>query len=167
VNLAYAYTQGRTAALQKFALEAPSPADQLIAAIEQAPDGPPLPAALAAPQLPQPIPQAPPEIAAQPIPPENSFGKDAALGLQQMLALEKAMGQQDAASMFADVERQMSGKGGGRTGTLQIGPQGTEFQARPKLPAPAMKPPASSLGARAAEHVITSAKRPLPGVRAR
>lgn len=87
MNLTHAYNHGRTAALRKFALEAPSPADQLIAAIDQAPDGPPPPAPPTTPMLPQPIPQAPPEIAAQPIPamqdsqepPTNNLGKEAAL----------------------------------------------------------------------------------------
>lgn len=177
MNLADAYNQGRAYALRKFALETPSPADQLIAAIDQAPDGPPPPQMPAAPMLPQPIPQAPPEIAAQPAPamqqsqepPSNSFGKDAALGLQQMLTLEKAMGKADAADMFADVQRQISGQGGGRTGTLHIGPQGTKLQERPKMPTVPGKPaaPGPSLGAQAADHVITSAKRPVPGVRVR
>lgn len=178
MNLNDAYGHGRTAALKKFALAAPSPADELVAAIEHAPDGPPPPAA---PTLPQALPQAPPEIAAKPLPagappdpamqdsqqPPTNLGKEAALGLQQMLFLEKAMGQNDAADMFADVERQMSGKGGGRTGTLKIGPQGTEFQQRPKLPTVPAKPAAPSLGAQAADSVITSAKRPVPGVRVR
>lgn len=178
MNLNDAYGHGRNAALQKFALAAPSPIDEMMASIDQAPDAPMPPAA---PVLPQAIPQAPPEIAAQPLPepaspdpamqdsqqPPTNLGKEAALGLQQMLFLEKAMGQNDAADMFADVERQMSGKGGGRTGTLKIGPQGTEFQQRPKLPTVPAKPSAPSLGTRAAESVITSAKRFAPGVRVR
>lgn len=99
--------------------------------------------------------------------PPTNLGKEAALGLQQMLFLEKAMGQNDAADMFADVERQMSGQGGGRTGTMKIGPQGTEFQQRPKAPTIPAKPAVPSLGTQAAENVITSAKRFAPGVRVR
>lgn len=99
MNLMDAYQQGRAAALQKFALEAPSPADQLIAAIDQAPDGPPPPLT---PQLPQQIPQAPPEIAAQPVP---------------------------------------------------------VMQDSQELP--------TNLGKEAAEHVLTSAKRTVPGLRVR
>jgi hypothetical protein len=177
VNLNDAYGHGRAAALKKFALASPSPADELIASIEHAPDAPPP----AAPMLPQEIPQAPPEIAAQPLPsgappdpsmqdsqqPPTNLGKEAALGLQQMLFLEKAMGHNDAADMFADVERQMSGQGGGRTGTMKIGPQGTEFQQRPKLPTVPAKPATPSLGTQAADSVITSAKRFAPGVRVR
>lgn len=178
MNLNDAYGQGHSYALKKFALAAPSPIDEMIASIEQAPDAPP---PSAAPMLPQPIPQAPPEVSAQPFPAEippdaamqehpqtpPNISKEAALGLQQMLHLERAMGRSDAADMFADVERQMSGQGGGRTGTLSIGPQGATLQQRPKLPTVPAKPSALSLGAQAADSVITSAKRPMPGVRVR
>lgn len=168
MTLSTAYHRGRADALRKFALEAPTPVDSLIASIDQAPDAPPP----AAPMVPGPMPAPPPAVAAQPLPqtmqdpmqPPTNLGKEAALGLQQLLFLEKAMGKDDAHAMLGDVERQWQGKGGGRTGTLHIGPGGTSFQEKPKLPAFKPKP---SLGAQAADSVITSAKRPLPGVRVR
>lgn len=168
MTLYAAYLQGQTTALRKFALEAPTAVDQLMAAVDQAPDAPPPATA----PVPGPIPTPPPALAADPLPqtmqdpmqmPAN-IGKEAALGLQQILFLERAMGKDDAHSMLADVERQMQGQGGGRTGTLHIGAGGTKFQERPKLPTKPVRPSVPSIGTQAAKSVITSAKRPLPGV---
>lgn len=185
MSLKNLYNNGRHDALRKFALETPSPADSLIAAIDQAPDGPP-PPQLDAAMPPNALPDVPPEIAAQPLPStmqppvqgespsmddpmrtQMNLGKEAAINLQQLLFLEREMGKEPVKDMLSSIDRQMSGRGGGQSGTISIGPNGREFTARPKPPPMASpRPTTPSIGAQAAEHVITSAPRIPPGVRA-
>jgi hypothetical protein len=186
MSLNNVYNMGRQDALQKFAQETPSPADALIAAIDQAPDGPPPSEQMGAPMPPNQLPGVPPEIAAQPLPStmqppvdgetpsmddpmrtQMNLGKEAAINLQQLLFLEREMGKEPVKDMLSSIDRQMSGRGGGQSGTLSIGPNGREFTARPKPPPMAApRPTTPSIGAQAAEHVITSAPRIPPGVRA-
>lgn len=142
--LRQAYLVGRREAFAKFALSPPSPADNFVAHMDQAKDLPE-PPALAMPE--EPNPAGPDGQPSSDIPCDAPPPKAAALGLKDMLFFENMMGPDEAKNMFSDVQRQMSGQGGGRRGSLQIGPQGAQFvphqqPAAPLPQRPAMRPPA-------------------------
>lgn len=160
--LRQAYLVGRRDAFAKFALSPPSAADNFVAHMDQAKDLPEEPA-LAMPETPDPV-----GAAGQPsddIPCDPA--KAAALGLKDMLFFENMMGPDEAKNMFTDVHKQMSGQGGGRRGTLQIGAQGPQFipHQQPAAPMPqrpmgrpAAPPPMPGAGG----GIISSAPPPVP-----
>jgi hypothetical protein len=138
--LAHAYAAGRAAAFGKFALSPPTGADNFVAQLDRGKDMPPdqvgqIPEA---PPMPLPAPGTPGNA---PDPCESLGAKAAALGLKDMLFFENMMGPEEAKSMFQDVHNQMSGQGGGRRGTLNIGPGGPQFQPHAPAPAAAARPP--------------------------
>lgn len=150
-----AYVDGRREALAKFALSPPSPADDFVAHLDKGKDIPPPSESPVAP----PMPEEPAMALGQPT--GAMPAKEAALGLKDMLFFENALGQGEAKSMFDDVQRQMSGQGGGRHGTMQFGEGGPRFvpQERPQLQArpqrPAGPPPIPG-------RIVSSAPPPIP-----
>ncbi len=163
--LAHARQRGQLAALQKLALSPPTQVDQFMADIEHGKDMPPSPET----DVPGGAPGIQGENPGMPLPqdPAAALGnptgalpmKGAALGLKDMLFFEKMLGPDDARNMFQSIDRQMAGGGRGRSGTLQIGPQGVQVRERALPPPTPGLAGSGGLGHAAAEHVMTSAPR--------
>ncbi len=136
-TLQRAIAHGRNAALRKFALAGPTPADNFAAEVDTGKDMPPPAPALDAPALPQ-------DPAAALGDPTGAIPKAASLGLKDMLFFEKMMGANEAKSMFQGIEKSMTGQTRGVPQTLNITPGGVQ-----RLPHPGL-----GLGAQAARAAV-------------
>lgn len=160
--LTQAYARGYGAALLKFALAPPTPADAFGAEVEEGKDMPPPAMApgmdgMDAPALPQ-------DLGAPVGDPVGGMPtKDAALGLKDMLFFENALGKDEAHSLFHGIERSMSGQTRGTPQTLTFGPEGMQRMPHP-AGAPATRPaiPAPSAGRASMPPPIASAPPPIP-----
>lgn len=196
MSLTNVYRYGCHVARCKYALEAPTQLDAMMASVDTAPDAPPP----EAPAFPQQLPQVPPEIAAAPFPQEQQMGEEmpeqpdpemntseemprnigktaamkASMDLKGLNAMEMAMGTTGEGALphgpaaaakgrgeFREMQQSIEGQMRGTrptqpSHTLHIGPNGVNRVMNPLPPARSFNP---SVGAQAAQHVITSAPR--------
>jgi len=136
--LTYEYVTGVRRVFSKFALDAPTLADQFPEAVEAAKDIPPE-TTMAGPMTPVPPPL--PHTGLSHYLEEEANPKAAGLGLQQMLELEGLLGPGGFKEIQHSIASQMAAKGGGVSKRLNISPTGvrapdTIISRRPIPPPP-------------------------------